>query len=121
MTRHEINHCAVRTLPVAAALAAVMMPAAGGARALCFGLSAAWGAANLAVLAWLLEATLQRRSRWTVALAFHLKLASLFGGAALIALAPFFSPLAFVLGFHVALVMAAAALLRRSSAAPEAA
>mgnify|MGYP005857365407 CR=1 FL=1 len=100
MDRQEIFRSARCTVPVALALMALAAPLSGWAWALCYGASALWGAANLASLALVLDALVAQRALVPGLLAVQLKLVVLFGGLALIVMAPLFNLWAFLAGFH---------------------
>lgn len=117
MTRSDLDRCAVETGPVAAAAGLVAWGLLGPAWALCLVLSALWGAANL----WLLTRALQavtaseasplRRLLWVA-----LKMAWLLGGVAVLAVSPFFSAFAFILGLHAVFAVVAWAAVRAARA-----
>lgn len=118
MDRLDINRCAFRTIPAALALTALLVPAAGWAWALCFGASALWGAANLFCLGLVLDAVVLHRRVVPGLIAVQIKLAVLFGGLAAIALSPFFTPSAFLAGFHTVFAVILATMARGLFRAP---
>ncbi|MBN1475930.1 hypothetical protein JXA47_04180 [Candidatus Sumerlaeota bacterium] len=117
MERRDIEHCAVWTAPVAAVLASLLWPLMGGAWALCLLASAVWAAANLWALGLLLEAIVMRRPLVQGFLALQVKLGILLGGGAALMLSPLFTPVAFLVGFHVVFAVIAAQAIRRVAAA----
>jgi hypothetical protein len=117
MERRDIYHCAAWTAPVAAVLAALLWPLTGGPWALCLLASAVWGAANLWALGLLLEAIVMRRPLMQGFLALQVKLGTLFGGGAALVLAPFFTPGAFLVGFHVVFAVIVAHVIHRAATA----
>ena len=113
MNRQDIWRSVSLTAGVALILAAVAWPLFGRDWALCFVLSALWGAGNLWLLARIFHSMMGPDQNLGVALYWTLvKPPFLIVGGAMIILAPFFSASAFLIGFHVILTVIVARTIR---------